>query len=219
MKLYSAYYSGGYPFEQLSFIDETITITEPDEITEEGVLVLWGGEDISPAIYNKPRSQHTGARDVLSRRDLMEVALAKRAIERGMPIIGVCRGAQMLCGLAGGHLIQHVRHHGGRHTVTTFDGKKIQTNSIHHQMMYPFNVKHELRAWLPHPLSDIHVDVQDNGDEFDRKDMAVEPECVYFPEIKGHAVQWHPEMMQPNSEANAWFLNTLEKDIGNVSHM
>ncbi len=213
MILYSAYYSGNHPFDMLNRITGVVKVTHPDELKEQGILVIWGGEDISPSLYKKPVSSFTGAGPYASRRDAVEAGLAKRAIELGMPIIGVCRGAQLLCALAGGHLIQHVNNHGGNHVVKTSVGKDIKVNSIHHQMMYPFNVKHELRAWLEHHRSDVHIDVNERGDEFNNK-PPVEPEYVYFPDVKGFAVQWHPEMMSPDSPANQYILNDIETQLG-----
>lgn len=213
MILYSAYYSGNHPFDKLSRVTAVVNTIKPDDLQDPGILVIWGGEDISPSLYNKPVSSYTGASENLSRRDLIEHTLAARAIELGMPIIGVCRGAQLLCAMAGGHLIQHVNNHGGSHVVRTSDGVTLKVNSIHHQMMYPFNVEHEMRAWIEHHRSDIHVDVRENGVEFNNK-PPIEPEYVYFPKIKGFAIQWHPEMMSETSVANQYILSNIEKELG-----
>jgi len=209
--LYMACWGGSHPFNSLGFDREAI-VKHPDELDSHGILVIWGGGDISPTMYNKPVSKRTHADATLSNRDSIELALARRAIELGLPIVGVCRGAQILCALAGGFLIQHVNHHGGHHVVKTYDGQRVNTNSIHHQMMYPFDVEHELRAWIEHPLSDTHIDVDENGKEFSR-DMKIEPEYVYFPKIKGYAIQWHPEGMSGRAPANEWLLNDLRKGL------
>lgn len=210
-KLYSACYSGVHPFDRIAGINEIEIVTKAEQITTPGILIVWGGGDISPSIYGKKVCKYTGATENLSQRDAIEVALMKRAIELGYPIIGVCRGAQMLCALAGGHLIQHVNHHAGHgHMVDIKGGGKLFVNTIHHQMMYPFNVEHELRAWISkeHPLSDVYYD------ENELVTVPVEPEYVYFPKIKGFAVQWHPEGMRATTEANLWLLNDIETQLG-----
>ncbi len=212
MILYSAYYSGSHPFDKLKGITGVVQVTHPTELKEPGILVIWGGEDISPSLYNKPVSSYTGASERMSRRDSVEYLLAKKAIELGMPIIGVCRGAQLLCAMAGGTLIQHVNNHGGSHIVKTSEGMDIRVNSIHHQMMYPFNVQHEMRAWIEHHRSDVHIDVKENGNEFNNR-PPVEPEYVYFPTVKGFAVQWHPEMMSEGTPANKYILSDIEKEL------
>lgn len=130
--------------------------------------------------------------------------MMQRAVELNVPIIGICRGGQMLCALAGGFLIQHVNNHGGRHLVITNDNQAFQTNSIHHQMMYPFDVEHELVAWVPEQLSDVHYDV-----DTDIK-VPFEPEFVYFPKVRGFAIQWHPEMMHETTPANQYVLKYIK---------
>lgn len=205
-RLVSAYYTEDFPFNQLSFVNEVVGSNLPAHLTENDVLIVWGGGDISPTLYNKPVGRRTGADAELSHRDYIEWGMMHRAKELGIPIIGVCRGAQMLCALAGGHLIQHMSHP-GTHKVLTIDGTEVTTNSLHHQMMYPFNVKHEMLAWIPEPLSPIHLEVDDDVP------MPCEPEYVYFPEVKGFSVQWHPEMMHAHSDATKFVLKTIEERV------
>lgn len=205
MRLVSAMYNDFYPFDKLSEIDNLAVMIDPDELRPDDMLVVWGGEDISPALYNKAVSSMTGATEIPSRRDRIEWGLMQRAKELGVPIIGVCRGAQMLCALAGGFLIQDVDNHaGGGHNVETFDGYEFKVNSYHHQMLYPFDVEHEMIASVNKPLSPYHLDV----DSFIKMD--VEPEFVYFPKVKGFAIQWHPEWLDANTKANKYVLNFIK---------
>ncbi len=153
-------------------------------------LVIWGGADISPAIYNEPVGPHTGASNRLSYRDKVEVEACKAAIDVGIPIIGVCRGAQLLCALAGGKLVQDVSGHIGDHMITTNTGRNLVTSSVHHQMMYPWEVQHTLIAWSEESRSRDYVGV-------DAAKIEKEPEIVYFPKINGLAIQGHPEFMHP----------------------
>lgn len=154
-------------------------------------LVIWGGEDISPSLYNEPVSRMTGAGKELSFRDKVEVEACKEAIARGIPLIGVCRGAQLLCALAGGRLIQHVENHCYSHFIDTFDGESVVTSSCHHQMMVPFGVDHKLIAWAQKRISPFYINGNDEDDEFMHDKP--EPEIVWFPKIKGLAIQGHPE--------------------------
>ncbi len=207
MRLVSGIWEDGYPFDALPFVSEVVAADDPASLTKDDMLVIWGGEDISPALYNKPVSRFTGAGALPSRRDRIEWALMQRAKELGVPIIGVCRGAQMLCALAGGFLIQHVSRHGGNHVVETPTGYEFVTNSIHHQMMYPFDVKHEMLASIKQPISPEHWD----ADTLIK--IPEEPEFVYFPEVRGFAVQWHPEMMKFPCEATDYVLKEIEKRV------
>lgn len=155
-------------------------------------LILWGGGDIDPSIYgHKPQEMLYG---VSHRRDTLEVKLARAAIDRGIPIIGICRGAQLMCALSGGSLYQHVFNHAGEsHTIETKDGRRLVTNSLHHQMMNPSKVDHELIAWSS-PSRSPHY-IGNGGERHTREEVKVEPEVVYFPKTKALCIQGHPEYL------------------------
>lgn len=159
-------------------------------------LVIWGGEDISPSIYSDSVSRYTYAPSVPSRRDRIEMDACSAAIKRDIPIIGVCRGAQLVCALAGGRLVQHVNGHGGSHLMETNEGRHITTTSVHHQMMYPFDVDHVMLAWAAPNRSEVY----ETGDSTTGRAAInmrgkVEPEVVWFPGIKALAIQGHPEFV------------------------
>src|SRR5438067_2150266 len=78
-------------------------------------LVIWGGADISPSIYGEPVGPRTGAGHEPSFRDRTEMAAVDAAIKVGIPLIGVCRGAQLMCAMSGGKLVQDVQGHMGSH--------------------------------------------------------------------------------------------------------
>lgn len=166
-------------------------------------LVIWGGADISPSIYNEPVGPRTGASAELSYRDKIETAAVGAAIKMGIPLIGVCRGAQLLCAMSGGKLVQDVQGHHRDHPMKTNDGRSIVTTSIHHQMMYPFLMdedKYDLIAWTaPRPLSQTYVGV-DVDLMRDFNGMVTEPEVLYFHNTNALCIQGHPEFDDPHSE-------------------
>jgi gamma-glutamyl-gamma-aminobutyrate hydrolase PuuD len=206
--LYNAIYQGnGYPFNRL--VDESTYVLDPAElISRDGVLVIWGGADISPDLYNHPVSRRCAP--YAGRRDRTEWDLLQEAIRMQLPIIGVCRGAQMLCAAAGGYLLQDVNNHIGGHNVLTRDGKKFHVNSIHHQMMAGLeNTKHELVAWAEHSVGAPYIYRDDQT--WEPPAGWVEPEFVYFPEINGYAIQWHPEGMDDKSEATKYVLDFIRQ--------
>lgn len=208
MRLVSAIYNDFYPFD-LYFPEAELEATRnPDDLREGDVLIVWGGEDISPALYNRKVSRQTGAQNYPSMRDHIEWGLMQRAKELGLPIVGICRGAQMLCALAGGFLVQHVNGHGGRHTVITYDDVAFSTNSIHHQMQYPFDIEHKLVGWTEKKLSDVYVD------EDRLIEVNVEPEFVHYTEVKGFGVQWHPEMMEAGAPATEYVVKYIKDNMG-----
>ena len=69
-------------------------------------LVLTGGPDIDPAAYGEPPHPETGR--PRTQRDAWELALLAAALRRDIPVLGVCRGAQLFNVAHGGTLIQHL---------------------------------------------------------------------------------------------------------------
>jgi putative glutamine amidotransferase len=154
-------------------------------------LLLSGGPDLDPARYGAQRSEQTGA--PRAERDAWEIALALAAMERDLPVLGVCRGLQTLNVALGGTLIQHlpdrVGHAGhcptvgihGRHPVTTLAGSRIcqvhgpaaDVATYHHQAVDEIATGLVASAWA------------DDG-------------VVEAVELQGAAwvvaVQWHPEV-------------------------
>jgi putative glutamine amidotransferase len=73
--------------------------------TVDGVL-LTGGGDVDPALYGE--SRHESVEDAEPGRDEFEMDLARRAMERDLPLLAICRGAQVLNVAAGGTLVQDI---------------------------------------------------------------------------------------------------------------
>src|SRR3954462_4262838 len=73
--------------------------------TIDGVL-LTGGGDVDPALYGEDR--HETVQDAEPGRDEFEIDLAKRAIARDLPLLAICRGAQVLNVAEGGTLVQDI---------------------------------------------------------------------------------------------------------------
>ncbi len=87
-------------------------------------LIMAGGADIDPASYGEAAEPHTI--DTVPERDRFEIALARAALERDLPLLGICRGMQLLNVALGGTLFQHLPdrlgHGEHRRVVGSFDG-------------------------------------------------------------------------------------------------
>lgn len=210
MRLVSAIYNDPGPFLSINGVNSFHVSMSPEDLTTKDLLLLHGGEDISPSLYNHSVSKHTYASERPSRRDVIEWDMLERAKKLGIPVIGICRGAQMLCASAGGFLIQHVDNHGGTHDVQTKEGDVVETNSCHHQMMYPFDVEHEMLMWIENKRSKRHIVA---GERSITLELPCEPETVYFPKIKGFAPQWHPEWMTEQDPAVIKLINQINERI------
>jgi putative glutamine amidotransferase len=98
---------------------------DPDEILDllDG-LILAGGNDIDPAAYGADR--HPETHQIVPERDGSELALARRAVERDMPLLGICRGMQLINVAFGGTLRQHLPeelgHEEHRRRLGSFEG-------------------------------------------------------------------------------------------------
>ena len=94
--------AGGVPFglSRLDgyFLDEALDVCQ-------GIL-LGGGRDIDPTLFGQEPTEHLAATEPL--RDKFELELVRRALERKLPVLGACRGIQILNVALGGTLVQDV---------------------------------------------------------------------------------------------------------------
>ncbi|HET7474722.1 MAG TPA: gamma-glutamyl-gamma-aminobutyrate hydrolase family protein [Dermatophilaceae bacterium] len=154
----------------------------------DGVMIA-GGADVDPDRYGAER--HRFAQASRPDRDATEIALAQATAERDLPILGICRGMQVMAVAAGGTLEQHLpdrvghgehapfsgRH--GSHPVTTVEGsavrallgERLAVPTYHHQAVHT-HPGYEAAAWA------------DDGTL----------EAMEQPRARFRlAVQWHPE--------------------------
>jgi putative glutamine amidotransferase len=87
-------------------------------------LLLAGGSDIDPASYGAEAQPETGT--TWPERDAFELALTRGALDRGMPVLGVCRGMQVLNVALGGTLVQHLDEPMHLHTWGAFSDHDVR---------------------------------------------------------------------------------------------
>lgn len=183
--------NGGIPY--------IIPFNEDDEVIEQQLLnvqglILSGGHDVDPHNYGEEPEQKLG--DIWPERDHFDMRLLKLAEKNNIPVLGICRGAQIINVAHGGSLYQDLsyrkeetlKHSQGQrptlltHTVETVAGTKIaellgkaklQTNSFHHQLIKDVAPEFKVAA----RATDGVVEAIENDD------------------ASIIAVQWHPEML------------------------
>jgi len=190
--------SSVYPFDAV--YEESFNAVEKGSLQGADALVLWGGTDIHPTFYHQPyhhATERSGTGDQPSLRDLTEWHLMREAKKLKIPIIGICRGAQFLCVFAGGSLIQDVKGHAHAHGIITDKGLSMHASANHHQMMNPKPGTYELLAWSEKNGSQYHDGFFPKPVE---RELDKDPEIVWFPDIKGLAIQPHPEWMPVGSQ-------------------
>jgi len=159
----------GHPFAPQVYSDAVIraggvpkvlAITETDSVARrilDGIdgLILTGGEDVAPSYYGEMPHPRLGK--VSPWRDTYDMLLVRGAVNRGMPVLAICRGVQVLDVAFGGSLwqdipaqipgaVRHMRSSGDKniasHTVALAEGSllrrvacasEITVNSAHHQ--------------------------------------------------------------------------------------
>jgi putative glutamine amidotransferase len=137
---------------------ESIDIVAPGRLPEEAFdgLLLGGGCDVDPARYGRERRPEAGL-TLDAHRDETDFAFLQRAVSDGVPVLGICRGIQVVNVALGGTLVQdlpserpskvvHQRSYREKarldHTVSIAPGtrlseiaraREIEVNSRHHQ--------------------------------------------------------------------------------------
>ncbi len=132
-------------------IPNILTYGEIDDIDfilskYDGIL-LSGGGDVDPSYYSQKIHPKTEIVDKI--RDEFELTLCKKAVEKNIPLLAICRGVQILNVAFSGTLYQHIENHNfnderfsEKHEINIspntllfniLKNDKIKTNSIHHQ--------------------------------------------------------------------------------------
>lgn len=182
---------------------------ESGSVEDADLIIFPGGSDINPELYKQPVGRYTHFYKNIDERQLeyFNPHLGKKRF------FGICRGLQLLTAMAGGELVQHSSHP-FFHRITTYDGKILGTNSLHHQQAYLGNLveneDYQLLAWAEN-LSNTHLN--GNDVEYDLPRDYKEPEVVYYPKIKAMGIQGHPEMGGMPLETSEWLVEQIKTHL------
>ncbi len=158
----------------------------PEVDTSYDGLLLCGGDDVNPQLYGE---ENTACGSIDTARDAAELALIQAFLEAGKPVMGICRGMQIINVYFGGSLYQHMEqtelHRQGKETYCVHPVRTVEGTWLHRLYGPEFTVNsyhHQGIKTLGQGLKPLAR----TGELIE----AVEHECLPV-----FAVQWHPELL------------------------
>ncbi len=161
-------------------------------------LILSGGADINPLLYGE--EAHPSLEKIMPRRDAFEMILLKQALDKKIPVFGICRGEQFINVFHGGTLYQDI------HDMTDSRIRHRQLN----KKAATQTIDIEKNSWLYGVLGGTaivnsyhHQAVKDLAPGFNIVARAKDGSVEAIEKKEGSfciGVQWHPEMMQNENE-------------------
>ncbi len=160
-----------------------------DQLDGVDGLLLTGGGDVDPAHYGRQRSAATGGVD--EGRDTWEIALVHQAVTAPRPILGICRGCQVLNVAFGGTLVQDLPAHTSLpHLVTE------RTCMVHRVSIEPGTQLYQVERRASIEVNSIHHQAVETVGRGLRCSAQAEDGTIEAVEHRHRpvlGVQWHPE--------------------------
>lgn len=153
-------------------------------------VVISGGHDVDPVLYAE-ESEVTPRYD--PERDAFESAIIDDALRRDLPLLGICRGAQLLNVRLGGNLYQELHsrrvHTSNRWTVLPLKTLCVEENSLLHEIIGGDRAR--INSLHNQGIDRLGSGLQVSGRDLDDIVQAIEdPERLFL-----MGVQWHPEFL------------------------
>ena len=179
-------------------VDPAVAVSPGPLLERLDGLILAGGADVDPASYG--HAPAPGTTDTRPERDAFEIGLAKAALETGLPVLGICRGFQLINVAAGGTLDQHLPDRLGHERHRTVPGQFDE----HEVELTPGSriaaICGEERLMVS---SHHHQGLDLVGQGIEVTGIATEdgtPEAFEMPGLPyAIGVQWHPEIDEEDS--------------------
>ena len=171
-------------------------------------LLISGGNDVSPSMYDRQETK-CGTLDL--NRDRIEKKLLEAALEKNMPVLGICRGIQLMNAALGGTLHQDLPTEGfTNHTIVDKD-RNVATHTVdvkENSLLADIIGSGELGVNSFHHQA---IDTLASGLEAAAVTREGIIESVYMPDRQFVlAVQWHPEMMYDSEQQQKIFKAFVE---------
>lgn len=200
----------GDAIEQRAFADMFVRAqcTKAPSVDTADLVIFTGGADVNPLLYGEtPHPSTFFNKD----RDEADMLVYAECLKQGIPMFGVCRGAQFLHVMHGGKLYQDIDHHNGDHNIwDVTDNTMIKSvSSVHHQSCIPnpdngmiivADAYKSKNRW-------INDKVKETGPR-----TAYDVEAFFYRDTCSFGVQGHPEY-KGYSEFRVWTLNKLHQYI------
>lgn len=176
---------------------------------EADLVVFLGGADVNPALYQEKPVEEVTYFD--EGRDAREKEIFEACRAAGVPMFGICRGAQFLHVMNGGKLWQHVDNHLGNHLIYDIEEDVVvRSSSTHHQMMkYDDDIGMNLIAITEQAVAETVKN--EEGIFRVEDDQIIEVEACYYSATKCFCLQGHPEYGPP--EFTSWSFHKLHELI------
>lgn len=152
-------------------------------------LILSGGNDVDPVLYGGRRGE--GEKDLDPTRDQAEIAAYRAAATAGKPILGICRGIQLMAAADGGKLVADLPNAG----YSGHENEEHETEPVHEIIAEAGSVVGRVLGAATKVNSIHHQAVRATGREL--KATAWSPDGV-IEAVEGPGrlgIQWHPERM------------------------
>jgi putative glutamine amidotransferase len=156
-------------------------------------LILTGGAgDVKPALYGEERHPETGP--IQEERDAYELALARGAVKREMPTLGICRGMEILNVVYGGTIEQHLPdvlgHEEHRHTPGTYADHEVRLEPGSLAARAAGSEKTPVKSHHHQGIGEVGDGLLTTGwaTEDDAIEALEDPSCPFM-----LGVLWHPE--------------------------
>lgn len=202
---------GGMPLMLPVSTDEDIVSTYADMC--DG-FIFSGGNDINPLFYNEGPHPNLGV--VNSDVDLYQITLMKKILERGKPMLLICRGMQLINIIKGGTIYQDLSDIGGK--VFKHEQFAPKYEPIHRVKLVEGTKLYEMFGPSLNVNSYHHQCVKDPGEGL-RVAARTEDGVIEAMELENYGfcigVQWHPEMLFMNAEAPKILFESLIESTRN----